>query len=73
MIPRFTVLVDNVNLNSLGFPAFTTTFVAVTAPERAMATAPATPEAARHTAAIGKILVNRLPFVSGIRPKHARW
>src|SRR6516162_11559868 len=57
MIPRFTLLADNVNLNSLGLPAVTVTFSTVAASGWAMAGAAARPHPPRHAAATNSVLV----------------
>jgi hypothetical protein len=51
MIPRLTVLVDNVNLNSLGLPAVTVTVVTAAAPERDIAGDATRLHPARHATA----------------------
>lgn len=62
MIPRFTMSVDNLNLNSLGFPAVTVTFVTAVAPERAIVRAARVPQTSKDTAASTGTRVINSPY-----------
>jgi hypothetical protein len=72
MNPCFTVLTDNVNLNSLGLPAVTVTFVTVAARGWAIAGAATRPHPPRHAAAINRALVMSRDGTEGKRREIAR-